>query len=128
MKQLEPFLNALLPEQASLCKNCGIVLKGQQKDFCSEKYRHTCIKHHCKKCKGPMGLRNDALHCPRCKLGGHPWKCDGTESAFKKILKRNAELFNLFQKEFLCTTSRDENHEPAWKKRRSSKGSTVGWG
>ena len=35
-KQLEPFLNALLPEQASLCKNCGIVLKGQQKDFCSE--------------------------------------------------------------------------------------------
>ena len=35
-RELEDFLNVLLPVQASLCKNCAGVLPKQLKDFCSE--------------------------------------------------------------------------------------------
>ena len=66
--ELEDFLNALLPKQADLCRECGKVLPEALKEYCSEKCRHAGIKYHCKKCKGGM-VRKKLPSLPDVQLG-----------------------------------------------------------
>ena len=70
-----------------------------------------------------MIMKNDFPHCPGCKLGGCDWKPQDGDTDFESHLKRFSEGFNWFVQHVHPNTEtmQDENHEPAWKKRKSSK-------
>ena len=70
-----------------------------------------------------MILRDDFPHCPTCKIGGYEWKPQEGDTEFSRNLKRFSERFNWFVQNVHPNTEvkQDENHEPAWKKRNSSK-------
>ncbi len=71
-----------------------------------------------------MIIKNDYPHCPTCNMGGRKWQPAGGDSNFQKNLKRFAAVYNNFVKNHMTEWTPDENHEPAWKKRRTSKSSS----
>ena len=112
--ELEQFKRVFNPDAHKGCCECGTRVQGME-DFCSAKCRNANKRLVCV-CGATATIANGHYHCAKCKKGGYATPPNATEG-----LKRFTERLNIFQDYIGFNATTNPDHQPAWKKRRSSK-------